>query len=571
MSLTKVTHSMISNGVVDVTDFGADPTGGNDSSTAIQAAITKAASTGATVGFPYGSYTCATPIVNATTLTSGLRFVAMGSTLGLTGSTGTVITYTGAECLFSIQEALGTSEVGNWSWEGFTFVATNPAALAIFRFNNSLIPPTDSASSQNYIRQVAFRNCKFNGPNYTGAVSGVVANAIEATKTFELSTDSRCEFRGWLTGVFLYGCDNSAIQGRFMTNVQHIHLESINTFCNDNTILPSFFGLLHATSGVTDSYAIYDGGSHTTIYSPEFETGTNLAVATIFFGGDGSAVFNPQYGGEAHPLFQLGTSARYVNMYSPCSTVIVNRTPLYGVANSMDTRGSGVWGITVHSPNAQIQAALTPDYRLKVVDECKQWETTCTYMEGINIAPSNNGISARRGVCSALNYIGNSIDQLLPPPSIVSDAGGHFGKSIQTQAANTSGFSFFLLPYKHFMPSDYMKLTIVYRYPAGLGAGNYQLQTLKSDATGIDSLSIPYSLTYTTLSQTVSLAGFTSSDYLRIKFYNNGADAACNVAAIFWEIVQPAIPNTSGATVAALETEVNLLKDALRLSGVIGG
>ena len=567
MSLTKVTYSMIQNGIVDVTNYGADPTGATDSTTAIQAAITEAASIGASVGFPYGNYVCATPIVNATTLTSGLNFVAMGITLGLTGSSGTVITYTGSECLFSIQEALGTSEVGNWSWEGFTFVATNALAKAIFRFNSTLIPPTDSAISQNYIRQVAFRNCKFNGPNYVGTVPSVVANAIEGTKVFELVTDSQCEFRGWLTGIFLYGSDNNKLQGRFLTNVQHIHLEAVNTFGNDNTIYPSFFGLLIATGGVTDSYAIYDAGSHTTIYDPEFETGTNSAIATIYFGNDGSTVFNPQYGGQAHPLFQLGVTARYVNIYSPCSTVAVSRTPLYSVASNME----GVWGITVYNPNYCIQLALTPDPRLKVVMENQEAMTNCLLDAGLNLSASNNGAIPLKGICSPMNYIGQSANLGQPVHTFVSDANGYFGKAIQTTVANSSGFNFFLYPYKQFMPSDYIKLTIVYRNPDVISTGNYQLELQKSLTSSVGALTVGYSATYATLSTTLSLAGFTSSDFAVIKFYNNNCDAKCNVAAVFWSIVQPAIADTSGATLANLEIEVNKIKAVLRLANIIGG
>lgn len=50
MSLTKATFSMINGAVYNVLDYGADPTGTNSSTTAIQAAIDAAA---ATVGTPF--------------------------------------------------------------------------------------------------------------------------------------------------------------------------------------------------------------------------------------------------------------------------------------------------------------------------------------------------------------------------------------------------------------------------------------------------------------------------------------------------------------------------------------
>jgi hypothetical protein len=56
MSLTKVTYSMIENGVFDVTNYGADPTGVADSKASIQSAIDAAAANGGTVYIPPGQY-----------------------------------------------------------------------------------------------------------------------------------------------------------------------------------------------------------------------------------------------------------------------------------------------------------------------------------------------------------------------------------------------------------------------------------------------------------------------------------------------------------------------------------
>jgi hypothetical protein len=55
MSLTKVTYSMISGAEVNILDFGADPTGVADSTSAIQAAITSLGVNGGRVRFPGGS------------------------------------------------------------------------------------------------------------------------------------------------------------------------------------------------------------------------------------------------------------------------------------------------------------------------------------------------------------------------------------------------------------------------------------------------------------------------------------------------------------------------------------
>lgn len=47
MSLTKVSYSMITGAAFNILDFGADPTGAADSTSAIQAAINAAGAIGA--------------------------------------------------------------------------------------------------------------------------------------------------------------------------------------------------------------------------------------------------------------------------------------------------------------------------------------------------------------------------------------------------------------------------------------------------------------------------------------------------------------------------------------------
>lgn len=56
MSLTKVSYSMIDGAVVNILDYGADPTGVADSTAAIQAAINSFASGRGTVFFPIGTF-----------------------------------------------------------------------------------------------------------------------------------------------------------------------------------------------------------------------------------------------------------------------------------------------------------------------------------------------------------------------------------------------------------------------------------------------------------------------------------------------------------------------------------
>tara|TARA_R110000744_G_C19323784_1_gene557891 strand:+ start:34 stop:1632 length:1599 start_codon:yes stop_codon:yes gene_type:complete len=57
MGLTKASYALIDSAPISVLDYGADPTGGVDSTTAIQAALDYLRDNGGTLVFPYGTYT----------------------------------------------------------------------------------------------------------------------------------------------------------------------------------------------------------------------------------------------------------------------------------------------------------------------------------------------------------------------------------------------------------------------------------------------------------------------------------------------------------------------------------
>ena len=94
MSLTKATYSMIDGAVVNVLDYGADPTGLSDSTAAIQSALDYAAAQqGCVVFFPRGTYTCAGTLSFASYVV-GLSLVGEGA--DNTNLGGSRIVYTGA-------------------------------------------------------------------------------------------------------------------------------------------------------------------------------------------------------------------------------------------------------------------------------------------------------------------------------------------------------------------------------------------------------------------------------------------------------------------------------------------
>lgn len=78
MSLTKVTYSMIDGAVINVLDYGADPTGTNDSTTAIQAAASALGVAGKQLFFPSGTY----KLTNVITIGQCVGFEIIGASRG---------------------------------------------------------------------------------------------------------------------------------------------------------------------------------------------------------------------------------------------------------------------------------------------------------------------------------------------------------------------------------------------------------------------------------------------------------------------------------------------------------
>lgn len=122
MSLTKATYSMILGAELNVLDFGADPTGVNSSSSAIQAAVDVAAAQGRGVFIPSGVYklTAALDFDNAQGMCfrgearpclngSGTGFQAYGTRFNFTLATGSAFINLGASNAFSDFSVTNTS------------------------------------------------------------------------------------------------------------------------------------------------------------------------------------------------------------------------------------------------------------------------------------------------------------------------------------------------------------------------------------------------------------------------------------------------------------------------------
>ena len=122
MSLTKVSYSMIYGAPLSVLDYGADPTGANDSTSAIQNAFNALVATGksGTLYFPTGTYLCNHILLGSNSVAKGaIRYTIYGEENGVT----LLSTVTGSNPFFEIPINWGYGALCDWHIEGLTFQA----------------------------------------------------------------------------------------------------------------------------------------------------------------------------------------------------------------------------------------------------------------------------------------------------------------------------------------------------------------------------------------------------------------------------------------------------------------
>lgn len=130
MSLTKATFSMIEGACKNVLDFGADPTGVNDSSAAIQAALNLSGR----VYMPQGTYRC------LTTLVVKNKTILFGD--GNTSSgPGTAISYQGNDDAIQINNPINSSTAAFITLEDFSVISscTTPKKACIAEIGSSFL------------------------------------------------------------------------------------------------------------------------------------------------------------------------------------------------------------------------------------------------------------------------------------------------------------------------------------------------------------------------------------------------------------------------------------------------
>lgn len=143
--------------VIDITNFGADPTGTNDSASAIQAAINSAPLSGADIYFPPGKYKQSTTIY----IGDGRQF--SGKVVSITGSSPTAIITVGS-------------------------IVNNPATTAPSDSGGFLVVYL-TATTYTILSYATFNGTTFTG--VTGVLTGIVANMLVTNGSVSTRTGIR--------------------------------------------------------------------------------------------------------------------------------------------------------------------------------------------------------------------------------------------------------------------------------------------------------------------------------------------------------------------------------------------
>lgn len=507
-------------------------------------------------------------VVNATTMPNGVKFRALGSSneRNATGGGPVLFKYTGVVPCWNIQNALGTTQTGGWEWEGINFECTQGAGT-MFKFNDTSVPPTGDATTQNFITGVSFKSCHFKG---AGAGASQTGNAIEGTKVFEMHIDEHCVIERWKRGTWLFGCDNTTLAARYIYNCRNIQTDRSGLFGNNTLITSRYCG---TPSGSAESrYMMYLNGD-ARVLSPFVETVTAGDTA-FYFGSYNITVEDPLFSMSAGYMMELGAGARDVNVIRPDYTgtgAVVWNT--IAAPTSGDFGGVANYTVTIHDPINNFAGVLTPHPRIRVLPK-PVGEIHSLPRFGLDNLPYATGnMRIARKTCNSFGYWGvtQGSDLGTAPNPITVDAGAPFGYAIQLPATNLAGFyCYFGTIGKGIENGDVVNIRIYYKMSGVPAAGDYRVQVAKNGSGVAASQAVlVVSAVYAVQNVVYTLAGFAANDGVYFGVFNNAVtDRTLNVADISMTITQAAIPDTTGLTLPNVEIEVNKIKAALRIAGI---
>jgi hypothetical protein len=262
MPLTKVSYSMITGSPVNVLDFGADPTGVADSTTAIQNAI----NAGSFVVLPEGTY----KVTSTINLNEGSTL--QGEGIGVTNINSTASGFT-----FEKLNANGTQEIQAPQFSGFTLITTDSG----IRLNSATGGFTDNNTSQAYMMRAIINQCEI--------IGGSTGVGIGFYKCFDSAVND-CYISGFEDGISFGGTDISRIVNNRIRNQTRygIQDESYGTFGSGTVIFNNDMVSL-AVGGLA---FVASSNRDITIDSNYMEQATAISAAIIISGGFNATITN---------------------------------------------------------------------------------------------------------------------------------------------------------------------------------------------------------------------------------------------------------------------------------------
>ena len=551
----------------------------------VSAAIKAAAASltyGGDVIFPPGAYLCSSAIYASEVPPYNIRFLGMGQAGSENGvaylstDAGVVIKYTGSGTLFGIQLGLGASSYGMPHWENMLIWCSDGAANGI-QMNDPTADPTLSAgTNHNYPMRPKLKNVRMRGANAGASQSG---HGLSGSGIFELVIEEDCLFEDWDRGVWLHGCDNATIKGRFNGNTIHVLADAVNTFGNGLKIESRFFG---DTNGSYETQYGLHLSTDATVINPTMEISSTM----FYFNDKNIHVYSPILASNSGNFFELGADAVNVNIYNPIWTGTgANLYTTIATPTSWEFGSGGSnYTMTIWNPIDRLLRLLSdhPHPRIRVVTPFKS-KPNCDFPthDGY-VMPANSGaLRIPNKVMNPFTFLGDySTVGLSSGFSIVADSSSPYGYAFRVPATDGTGFDVsYAIVGKGIQNGDVINIRVNYIMSGTPGAGTYRVGIYKNGSP-ITSSALSVITAYGSQTVTYTLSGFTSGDEIEVSIYNSSVtDQTLNVADVSIYTVQAANADTSLAftgsdttsvsDISALQDEVNQIKAALRAAMII--
>lgn len=367
MPLTKVTYSMIDGAAVNVLDFGADPTGVSDSTSALAAAEAQAFANGTTLYFPAGTYN------QNGALEYRCSIFAYGATIQNTASTAYSSNWGDSTVKFNAQSFLhvkGLTVDGNGKSPGIGLLSCNNITIEDCFVRNcmGLCFNNYSGSFNSYINCVAdgviYKTTGGSGEPADGFYSGESSDTSHincAARNFErigFVTDGKVTEKSFRPRYVSCVAEKASNVDRSLTeNNAGFWMENTNGVFMDDIVVREIAGNAGQTNGRVRGIVLTEVGDST----------ENIATLTNFTVGDSTGTLprGITFGGTiglANVIVQNGNVINCnigIEIGGALKSVTIDSVNLYDNVYNFSTQG----GIVLYT------AAQVSDFSVRNVSE----------------------------------------------------------------------------------------------------------------------------------------------------------------------------------------------------------